>query len=55
MLVEKTKTWLQISFFSIINLLSASLATETNQLSYYLNNDMSELYPSMQTVAPLRS
>lgn len=53
MLVEKTKTRLQIFFFH--NLLSTSLATETNQLSYYPNNDSIKLYLSMQTMALLRS
>lgn len=53
MLVEKTKTQLQIFFFH--NLLSTSLATETNQLSYYPNSDSIKLYPSTQTMALLRS
>lgn len=42
-------------FSSIIYLLSTSLATETNQLSYYPHNDSIKLYPSMQTMALLRS
>lgn len=46
MLVEKTKTWLQIFYSSVKkkkNLFSPSLASETNQLSYYPNHDTSEL------------
>lgn len=54
MLVERTKHNCRY-FSSIINFLSTSLATETNQLSYYPNNDTSELYLSMQTMALLRS